>query len=309
MHTHSHTSHISYDEAGRIMRFASLLSLIVGIVLVAIKTVAWLISDSLSMMSSLADSTLDVMASTINFIAVRYALQPPDKEHRFGHGKAEDLATLAQTTFICGSGAFLVIEGIKRIFWPEPLYNSYTGIAAMVVSMILNIGLILYQRHVVYKTSSSAIASDSMHYLADLISNIGVIIALMLSTSFGWKTADPIIALCIAAYILYGALNMGKDAFHNLMDHEFSDAERDKIKAIIRDFHGVAGFHELRTRKSGINNFIQFHLDFLDENISLKQAHKISDDIEDALKHVFPHTEILIHQDTLHGDREPPKPV
>lgn len=289
------------------MRSASLLSLVVGVILVAIKTVAWFMSDSLSMLSSLADSVLDVMASSINFIAVRYALQPPDREHRFGHGKAEDLATLAQSTFICGSGAFLVIEGIKRIFWPEPVYNSVTCVIVMMVSIVMTLALVIYQRFVVRKTASSAIASDAMHYFADLVSNTGVIIALVLTTSFGWKTADPVIALFIAAYIIHGAFHMGQDAFHNLMDHEFSDEEREKIKSVVRGFAEVSGLHELRTRRSGITSFIQFHLNFIDEDISLKKAHEISDAIEDELKKLFPHTDILIHQDTPHSDREPPK--
>ncbi len=302
MHGHSHHSHISYEDAGKSMRFATLLSLVVGMILVALKAIAWLMSDSLSMMSSLADSTLDVMASGVNFMAVRYALQPPDREHRFGHGKAEDLATLAQSTFICGSGAFLVIEGIKRVFWPEPVYNTLAGVTVMVISIFMTGGLILYQRYVVNKTSSSAIAADSTHYLADLMTNIGVIFALVLTTTFGWKIADPIIGLLIAVYIIHGAFIMGQKAFHNIMDREFLDEERERIKNVVRGFPEVDSMHELRTRRSGINSFIQFHLTFADEEISLKKAHEVSDRIEDTLKQIFPHTEILIHQDPLHGD-------
>ncbi len=286
------------------MRLASLLSLIVGITLVAFKAVAWSMTDSLSMMSSLVDSILDVMASTINFVAVRYALQPPDKEHRFGHGKAEDIATLAQSTFICGSGLFIIIEGVKRIFIPEPVYNSLIGILVMVLSIVLSVGLILYQNYVVRKTSSTAIAADALHYFADFLTNVGVIIAIILTSVLGWKIADPVIALIIAGYIIYGAFHMSCGAFQNLMDREFSDEDRAKIKAIVAQYNNVAGLHDLRTRKSGIHGFIQFHLEFVDENISLKKAHEISDEIEDALKNVFPNTEILIHQDPLHGDRD-----
>lgn len=289
------------------MRIASRMSLIVGVLLVALKGIAWLLSDSLSMMSSLADSMLDVMAATINFVAVRYALQPPDAEHRFGHGKAEDLSVLAQSTFICGSGAFLIIEGIKRLIFPETIHHGAISILIMLVSIVFTLSLVVYQRYVVKKTSSSAIASDAMHYLADLISNVGVIVALVLTGALGWKSADPIIGIGIALCLIYSAVRMALRAFHNLMDREFSDEEREKIKALVKGFPGVYGLHELRTRKSGINSFIQFHLDFADEDISLKQAHKISDEIEDALKLVFPHTDILIHQDTLHGDKEPPK--
>lgn len=285
------------------MRRASMFSLIVGLTLVMLKAVAWLMSDSLSMMASLADSLLDVMASGVNFVAIRYALQPPDKEHRFGHGKAEDLATLAQSTFICGSGLFLVIEGLKRLFWPEPVNNSFIAIGVMIISIVLTMGLVIYQRYVVRRTSSSAIAADAMHYFADLINNVGVIAALVLSSMFGFTLADPIIGVLIAAYIIYSAVAIGRLAFNKLMDREFSDEDRKRIKEIVRGYSDVCTLHELRTRKSGINAFIQFHLTFRDENISLNRAHEISDQIEDALMAVFPHTEILIHQDPLHGDK------
>jgi ferrous-iron efflux pump FieF len=285
------------------MRRATLFSLIVGIILVLLKAVAWSFTDSLSMMSSFADSLLDVMASTLNFIAVRYALQPPDNEHRFGHGKAEDLATLAQSTFICGSGVFLIIEGIKRVFSPEPVYNTGLGLAVMGVSIVLTLALIIYQRYVVEKTSSGAVAADALHYFVDFLTNVGVVVALILSSLLGWKIADPVIALLIAGYIIYSAYAMGAIAFQNLMDREFSDEEREQIKAIVRADTDVANLHDLKTRKSGIYCFIQFHLD-LDENLSLRQAHIISDRVEDELKKAFPHAEILIHQDPLHGDRE-----
>jgi ferrous-iron efflux pump FieF len=295
------TASITTEEAHRLMRRATLFSLIAGIVLVAIKTAAWLMTDSLSLMSSLADSLLDVFASTLNFIAIRYALQPPDDEHRFGHGKAEDLATLAQSTFICGSGAFLIIEGIKRVISPEPVHNSIIGIGVMALSIVLTLSLVIYQRIVARKTSSGAIAADAFHYFIDFLTNASVIGAFAFTSLFGWKTADPIVAIGIAAYIIGGAYVIGSKAFQNLMDREFSDTERARIEQIVRTHPEVLGLHDLRTRKSGIYRFIQFHLD-LDENITLKRAHVISDSVEELLLKAFPHTEILIHQDPLYGD-------
>ncbi len=291
-------------EIGRLMRRASLFSLMVGLILMALKAVAWSYTDSLSIMSSLTDSMLDVFASTMNFVAIRYSLQPPDAEHRFGHGKAEDLATLAQSTFICGSGIFLIFISIKRIFMPEPISNSIIGIGVMCVSIVLSIALVAYQRHVTRKTSSGAIAADALHYFIDFLTNIGVIVALILTSSFGWKAADPIIALCIAVYIIFGAFCIGSKAFQNVMDREFSDEERANIERIILSHTEVQGVHDLRTRKSGIYCFIQFHLD-LDENISLKHAHEISDSVEAMLMEAFPNTEILIHQDPKGADDQP----
>jgi ferrous-iron efflux pump FieF len=283
------------------MRRATLFSLGVGLTLVVLKTAAWLFTNSLSMLTSLADSLLDVIASTINFLAVRYALQPPDEGHRFGHGKAEDLATLAQSTFICGSGVFLVIEGIRRLLNPEALHNSAIGLAVMTVSLLMTLCLVIYQRKVVRKTSSSAIAADAMHYFADFITNISVIVALLLATFTDFSQADPIIAMLIAVFIVYGAVKIGYTACQNLMDHEFSDEERASIECMVLEHPEVAGLHDLRTRRSGIYRFIQFHLD-LDEEITLKRAHIISDTVEESLLRAFPNTEILIHQDPLHGD-------
>jgi ferrous-iron efflux pump FieF len=296
------TTKISAEKTHQLMRRATLFSLIVGVVLVACKTGAWLATDSLSLMSSLADSLLDVLASTLNFIAIRYALKPPDEEHRFGHGKAEDLATLAQSTFICGSGVFLIIEGIKRLISPEPVHNSAVGIGVMVVSIVLTLILVAYQRQVVRQTSSGAIAADAFHYFIDFLTNASVIGAFVLTAGFGWKLADPLVGIAIAAYIIGGAYMIGSKAFQNLMDREFSDEERIRIEQMVRAHPEVLGLHDLRTRKSGIYSFIQFHL-VLSDDITLKRAHIISDSVEELLMKAFPNTEILIHQDPLHGDR------
>lgn len=286
-------------EQERLMRRATLLSLTLGATLVMLKLVAWLFTDSLSMMSSLADSMLDVMASALNFVAVRYALQPPDAEHRFGHGKAEELATLAQSTFICGSGVFLIIVGIKRLFAPEHVHDGIFGIAVMVISTLLALSLMSYQRHVMKKTGSNLIAADAMHYFFDLLTNAGVIAAMVLGGLLGWDMADPIIGIAIAGSIIWGAILIGMKAFQNLMDHEFSDEERSRIKHIVQGHTDTLGLHDLRTRKSGIYRFVQFHLD-LDGEISLRRAHEISDSVESAVREAFPNTEILIHQDPRH---------
>lgn len=301
MTPHSHTPSSPVSQHANSMRLATVLSLCAGLFLVCLKTVAWSLTDSLSIMSSLADSMLDVMASTVNFLAVRYALQPPDEEHRFGHGKAEDLATLAQSTFICGSGLFLVIEGIKRFFSPEPVHHSMVGIVIMIISIAVTLGLVLYQRKVVNATGSSAIKADASHYFADLLSNAAVIVALFGSSYLGWVKADAVFALAIAGYLIYSAAEMGYHAFQNLMDREFSDEERSKIEAIVRSVKDVEGLHELRTRRSGLWGFIQLHLD-LDPNMTLQHAHVVSDQVEHLLRTAFPNTDILIHQDPVGAD-------
>lgn len=287
-------------DAGALMRRASLCSLIVGAVLVIMKLIAWAYTDSLSMMSSLADSVLDVITSTINFVAVRYALQPADEEHRFGHGKAEDIATFAQSAFICASGLFLIYQSVRRLSVPAEVHNSMLGVGVMVVSTLLSISLVAYQKSVVRRTSSSVIAADAMHYFIDFLTNLGVIVALILTSALGWKSADPLIALAIAVYIIYGAFGIGGPAFQNLMDREFSDEERERIKGLVNADAEVIRIHELRTRRSGLQGFIQFHMD-LPENITLKHAHEITDRIEAVLQAGFPNAEIIIHPEPVAG--------
>jgi ferrous-iron efflux pump FieF len=292
----SESNTIVSPETQRLMRLASLLSVIVASVLILVKAVAWAFSDSLSLLASLFDSFFDLLASVINFMAIRYALMPPDDDHRFGHGKAEDIAALAQATFIAGSGVIICIEGIKRLFLPEPIENSGIAIGVMVFSMALTIALVMFQRHVVTQTKSIVVKSDSLHYFTDILTNGAVLFALFLVSYAGWQMADPIFALLISAYIFYGAFQIGHVAFHNLMDREFSDEEREQILSISKENPRVSDVHDLKTRRSGIYSFIQFHMVF-DEQISLKDSHAIADEAEDKIKALFPHSEVLIHQD------------
>jgi len=277
------------------MRLATTLSIVAATSLIAIKGVAWAMSDSLSLLASLFDSLFDLLASVINFMAVRYALMPPDEEHRFGHGKAEDIAALAQSTFIAGSGVIICIEGIKRIFLPEPVEHSMLAIIVMIVSLVVTMALVTFQRYVVRETKSIVVQSDSLHYFTDILSNTAVLIALILAY-MGFSKADPIFALLIAAYIFKGAWDIGHNAFQNLMDREVPDEEREKILSIAKSNAKVLEVHDLKTRKSGIYYFIQLHLVF-DEAISLKDSHQAADEVEEAIRVIYPHSEILIHQD------------
>ncbi len=282
-------------QTERLMRLATLLSIIAATSLIVIKGVAWAFSDSLSLLASLFDSMFDLLASVINFMAVRYALMPPDDEHRFGHGKAEDIAALAQSTFIARSGLMICIEGMRRLFAPEPVENSLLAMVVMGISMAVTIALVMFQRHVVRQTQSIVVQSDSLHYLSDILTNAAVLAALILAY-VGFTKADPLFALLIAVYIFHGAWKIGYHAFQNLMDRELSDTEREQISNIAKSHPLVLDVHDLKTRRSGIYYFIQLHLVF-DEHISLKDSHQATDQVEQQLKHIYPQGEITIHQD------------
>lgn len=283
-------------ENGRLMRLASLASVGAALVLIAIKFAAFLQTGSVSLLSTLFDSALDAGASIVTLIAIRHSLVPPDAEHRFGHGKAEPLAGLVQVAFILGSSIVLLTEVVDHFLHPQPVQSPEIGIVVMAVSMAVTLMLVALQRHVVRKTGSVAIKADSAHYGSDFLVNASVVVALVLSAKFGWLWIDPAIGLAIAVFIAMAALKIGREALDMLMDHEMVDAERERIKQIVRGHERVLDLHDLRTRVAGQDRFIQFHLE-LDGNISLTEAHRISDAVESDLLLAFPSAEIIIHQD------------
>jgi ferrous-iron efflux pump FieF len=281
-----------------LMRRAALASLAVSLLLVGLKAFAFFASGSVSVLASLADSALDLFTSTLNLVAIRSALTPADDEHRFGHGKAEPLAGLAQGAFIAGSATFLVVQAVNRLLAPQPVERGLPALIVMVVSIVFAVGLVLYQRRVVAQTRSVAIGADKIHYLGDVATNAGVIVAILLAWGMGWEIADPIIAILVAAVLIWSAWSVFRTSYDQLMDRELPDADRDKIIAIIKGHEEVRSLHDLRTRAAGVHAFIQFHIE-LDPAISLMRAHEVSDEVERQLCVEFPHAEVIIHQDPL----------
>ena len=286
------------EKSAALMRAAGMASVGVASLLIAIKLYAFIATNSVSMLSSLFDSALDLGASLVNLFAIRTAVTPADAEHRFGHGKAEPLAGLVQVAFILGSSLLLLFEVGKHFIYREAVAQEGVGIVVMLISIGLTLGLILFQRQVIRQTDSMAVQADSTHYFTDFLANVAVILALLLNNVLGWWWIDPLFGLLVALFIAFSALSVGRAALDMLMDREMDDHERDRIKLIIRSNTDVLGLHELRTRVAGQDRFIQFHLDLKPE-ISLKEAHRISDAVEASLLEAFPGAEIIIHQDPL----------
>ena len=284
------------ETAKRLKRTATYASVSVALVLIAAKLVAWLVTGSVAMLSTMIDSLLDLAASAVNLVAVCQALVPADREHRFGHGKAEPVAGLIQGAFVCGSAAFLVFEAGERLLHPVAVTNSTVGFAVMAFSIVVTAGLVLYQRYVVRHTGSVAIGADSLHYSADLLVNVSVIVALVLTVHFGWVYADPLIALAIAFVILRGALTIIRESLNLLMDRELPDKDRERIRTIAVGHPGVIDMHDLRTRSSGPSTFIQLHLE-MDGEITLHDAHIIAESVMAEIEDAFPGAEVLIHED------------
>jgi ferrous-iron efflux pump FieF len=290
-------------RADRLRRLATYASVSVAGLLIAAKFAAWLETGSVALLSSLVDSLLDAVASLVNLVAVRHAMSPADREHRFGHGKAEPLAVLGQSAFIIGSAMLLLAEAVRRLIWPVPVENPPAGIAVMVLSIVVTIALVLYQRHVVRRTGSIAITADELHYRGDLVVNVSVIIALVLGTILGLPILDPLFGAGIGIWILYSAARLVRLSLVQLMDHELPDDERERIREIAQSHPDVVAAHDLRTRIAGPTAFIQLHIE-MDGTLSLLRAHEISDEVEAKLRAAYPHAEVIIHQDP-EGIEEP----
>jgi ferrous-iron efflux pump FieF len=296
----------AHADAARLMRLATAASVTVALTLIVAKTAGWWLTDSVALLSTLVDSLLDAAASLLTLFAVRHAVQPADAEHRFGHGKAEALASLGQAAFVAGSGCLLLIEAARRFFEPKPIGHEYVGIGVMAFSVVLTLGLVLLQRHVVRRTGSLAIRGDALHYVGDLLINGSVIVALAINLFWNWRFADSIFAVAIVAYLLWNGWVIGRRALDQLMDRELADADRERILAIARAHPETRAVHDLRTRRAGLLTFIQFHLE-LDPAMALARAHAISDAIEAEIHAVFPNAEVIIHQDP--AGYEAPHPV
>lgn len=283
------------EKAENLMRMATRASVAVASTLVVAKAATWWLSGSVAMLGSMADSALDLIASLVTMFAVRTALLPPDDDHRFGHGKAEALAGLFQAAIMSGSAVFIFLESLTRLWSPEPVVRSDLIMAASAMAIVLSLALVMFQSYVVRQSRSLAIAGDHLHYKGDLLLNASVIVSAWLSLQ-GVMAADGLFGMLIAGYILYGAYDIARPAIDMLMDKEFEDSEREKIFNIVMSGAGVRGLHELKTRRSGRDLFIQMHIE-VDGNMTVQEAHIVTGELEATLGEVFPESEIFIHVD------------
>jgi ferrous-iron efflux pump FieF len=288
-------------DHSKLLKLATYASMTTALSLIVAKLVAWILTGSVSILASLIDSLMDAGASLVNLLAVRYSLLPADEEHRFGHGKAEALAGLAQAMFITGSAVFLLLHAGDRLLNPQPITELGIGMAIILFAMLATTILLTIQRHVIKQTKSTAIRADALHYATDLATNGATLLALILAYN-GFPGLDPVFAIGIALYILYSAIQIARDAIQLLMDKELPGEEREQIKAIVLKTPGVLGMHGLRTWQSGLRKVIQLHLE-LDQRLSLREAHKIAMDVEMHIRATEPQADVTIHQDPA-GEQE-----
>lgn len=281
----------------RAMRGAAVASTIAAVLMIIIKLIAWLLTGSVAMLASMLDSIADLGASLTNFMAIRVALSPPDSEHRYGHGKAEPLAGLAQSVLIAGSALFVVLSAVDRLKEPQPLQLPAVGIVVAVLAILITAGLLLIQRRAIRLSGSSTIRADALHYLSDFAGYIGLILAFVLE-SMGITGADPIIGILIAMAILLGVGHIVVDSVNQLMDRELSPEMQQRVTEIALNHPEILAIHDLRTRRSGQHRMIQLHLE-MDESLTLTRAHAAADAVEKAIMSEFPGADVITHQDPV----------
>lgn len=288
---------MQHSEYSKLVTVAGWAAAGTATLLITVKLVAWFFTDSASILASLTDSLMDVAASVINLIAIKVALTPADDDHKFGHGKAESLAGLAQAAFISGSACLLILGGLNALIRGTPVQDPGFGIWVMIFSILLTVLLVSFQTMVVKKTGSVAIKADSLHYKSDIFMNAAVLMALALA-SIGFNWADGVFAIGVGGYILYGAWQIGKESVDALMDKTLSVDEEAKVVELAYVDPQVKGVHDLRTRQSGSTKFIQLHLE-LEDKLSLYDAHDVADKLEARLNNAFIQADIIIHLDPI----------
>lgn len=291
--TGSHSKHGTALNAS-----AGAASVLVALTLVALKLWALGETASLAVAASLTDSALDLMMSVAGLMAILYAARPADDDHAFGHTSVEDLAALGQSAFILISGAVIGTAAVRRLLSdaPSSLASEGRGIVVMGVSIVITLGLVLWQRRVARRTGSRVVTADSLHYVSDLIPNIGAIAALWASRRFGIGQIDSVVALATAVMLALGSIRIGKGAWDALMDRRADPAIIDGIAAIARDWPGVRGFHDLKTRTAGARVFVNLHIE-LDGDQSLRAAHAIGAGLRRRIIEAYPQADVIIHKD------------
>lgn len=276
-------------------RLSSTVTLVVALVLTVVKVWAWLATGSVALLGSSLDAAVDTLASLFTFVGVRYAAQPADRDHRFGHGKGEALAAFLQAVVLAGAGLVLGVQAALRLVRPEPLPALGLGLWVLAGTLCVVVGLVTLQSWVLRRTPSTALAADRAHYLTDVLVNVAVLVALGLTALTHRTVFDPLFGLGVAAYMIWNGRGIAIDALAQLLDRELPDAQRRSIEDAVLGCAGVRGTHDIRSRNAGDRVFVELHLE-VDGSLSVSRGHAIADDAESAVRRLFPRgAEVTAH--------------
>lgn len=297
---------MSLPEQTRMTVSAGIASVLVAGTLVGLKLWALGQTGALSVAASLADSAMDLMVSLGAMAAIIYAAKPADEDHAFGHSSAEDLAALGQSIFIVIAALAIGWGAVDRLLSPDPtpLADEGFGMVVMSISILLTLALVWWQGRVARRTGSKVVAADRLHYLGDLLPNIGAILSLWASSRFGLASIDSIVALGAAAMLILGAVKIGKGAWDALMDRRADPAIVEGIGRIAEGWPGVHGYHDLKTRTAGSRVFVNIHIE-LDGDQSLRDAHSIGAGLRRAILDAYPQADVIVHKDVARSAQSP----
>ena len=287
---------LSAAESGRLTGLATTVSVLTALALTGLKAAAWRLSGSTALLASTADSALDLVAALGAFWAVRYAVAPPDAEHRFGHGKAEAFASLLQAGLVIASAALIGQEAVRHALRPAPVRAEAAGVAVMLLSIAATVALVALQGWVVARTRSVAVAGDRAHYAADLLSNVAALAGLGLARMTGDTRWDALAGLVVAVWLVWGAVGVFRLSSREIMDRELPETERERILELACADDRIVGVHQVRTRASGPFLHVQMHMD-LQPDQTLMEAHAVIAAAERRILKVFPSADVLIHPD------------
>lgn len=296
----------AHGAAGALNRRAAIASVGAALTIGILKSYALWRTGSIAMMGSLVDTALDLLASLVTLLGVHVAAQPADLHHRFGHGKAEALAALFQVSLISVAAISIIARSVDRLQGGAAPTGLETGVAVSVAAMAVTGALLWYQHHIIRRTGSVAIRADNVHYQSDLLLNGAVIAAMVLEIVAGLHGADAAFGIAIGLWLGWGAWRASAQAIDQLMDREWPLARREQFLALAARHPELQGIHDMRTRTSGSQDFVQFHV-WMDPAMTLAEAHRVMDEVEDRLKAQFPGIDILIHPDPVgHVDGSSP---
>ncbi|MFN2453948.1 MAG: cation diffusion facilitator family transporter [Pyrinomonadaceae bacterium] len=297
MSGHNRKTTIRAEETAR-KTSAARLSIFVAAFLILLKTSTGFLTGSISVWASVLDSSTDLIASIVNLIVVHAAARPADEDHAYGHGKAESLGSLFQSLAIAASGIFLIYEAVRRLIVPHEMQSGAVGVAAMIVAILVSLLLAARLKKVARETESPALESDAAHYSIDVYTTAGALLALLITTLTDWKAADSIISIVISVYILWSAVSVARESIDVLMDRYLGFDVGELVAHVVNDFEekGVRGFHELRTRRSGSQKFIDLHLE-VDRHKTFQEAHDLTVTVIHEIEAQVPRARVHIHTD------------
>ncbi len=281
-----------------LQKSATVVASVVAAILVVIKLIVGILSGSAAVLASAIDSILDIAVSMFNYFAISKAEQAPSERFNYGLGKIEALAAVIEGTIITISGLFIFYKGVMNIVTHRQIEYLQSSIFVMLISILLTGGLVIFLNKVYEKTKNMVVKSDALHYKTDLFSNSAVLLSLAIVYFTGWDWIDGIFGIAIAIYIVKEAYELIKEGTLMLLDVALDEKIVEGIKKIITSQPEVTDYHYLKTRRSGDTNFVDVHVVFTPE-ISLMDAHRVSDRIEEEIKKLDPKSKwhLTIHLD------------